>query len=183
MSKMLAIVISAYKHQFLRETLNSIANQSCKDFNLYIGDDDSPNPIGEIIEEFRDKLDLVCKRFDENLGGKSLVAHWKRCIEMTLSEEWLIILGDDDLISENHVEDKKITLVFIQPGKPMKNAYIERLNGSLRCELLNAYVLKTVSEVREQVSDWIEDFNFHRPHDFLSNKTPVEWSANVFEKL
>lgn len=100
----LAIVIPAYKHQFLRETLESIAGQTCKDFNLYIGDDGSPNPIKEIVEEFRGRLDFTYHRFEENLGSKSLVGHWKRCIEMTQGEEWLMILGDDDVFSENLVE-------------------------------------------------------------------------------
>ena len=102
--KTLAIVIPAYKHQYLRETLESIANQTCKDFNLYIGDDASPNPIGKIVEEFRDRLDFVYKRFDKNLGATSLVGHWNRCIEMTQGEEWLMVLGDDDYLSENFVE-------------------------------------------------------------------------------
>lgn len=104
MVKKLAIIIPAYKHQFLYHALFSIANQTCKDFNLYIGDDASPNPIGEIVEEFRDRLNFVYKRFDQNLGAKSLVWHWKRCIEMTQGEEWLMILGDDDYLSENFVD-------------------------------------------------------------------------------
>ncbi len=39
---------------------------------------------------------------------------------------------------DNWCKENKITLIFIQPGKPMQNGYIERCNGNIRRELLNA---------------------------------------------
>lgn len=70
--------------------------------------------------------------------------------------------------------ENQIKLVFIQPGKPMQNAYIERCNGSIRRELLNAYVFKTLSEVRAKAEDWMIDYNYQRPHQALNFKTPVQ---------
>ena len=67
---------------------------------------------------------------------------------------------------------RKIQLAFIQPGKPMQNGFVERLNGSIRRELLNAYVFKTLAEVRQKTDEWMQDYNHHRPHHALQNRTP-----------
>ena len=75
---------------------------------------------------------------------------------------------------EDWCRENKVRLVFIQPGKPMQNAYIERCNGSIRRELLNAYVFKTLSEVRQKSEEWMQDYNHHRPHQALNFRTPVE---------
>lgn len=74
--------------------------------------------------------------------------------------------------------ENKIQLTFIQPGKPTQNAYIERLNGSLRRELLNAYIFKTISEVREKTEEWMLDYNTNRPHKSLNYNPPVQAGRN-----
>ena len=71
-------------------------------------------------------------------------------------------------------KENKVQLMFIQPGKPTQNAYIERMNGSLRRELLNAYVFKTLDEVREKTEEWMLDYNTKRPHKSLNYKTPLQ---------
>ena len=62
---------------------------------------------------------------------------------------------------EQWCTDRKITLQFIQPGKPMQNAYIERKNGSMRRELLNAYLFYSLNEVRFLSEEWRLDYNQH----------------------
>lgn len=99
----LAIVIPAYKSTFLPAALDSITAQTCQDFTLYIGDDCSPHNLGEIVERYRDRINLVYKRFDTNLGGKDLVAQWERCIDMTNGEEWIWLFSDDDVMEKNCV--------------------------------------------------------------------------------
>lgn len=100
----LAIVIPAYKDTFFAQTLESIASQTCKDFILYIGDDASPNNLSNIVVKYNDRIDIVYKRFEENVGGKDLVAQWKRCIELTQGEEWIWLFSDDDMMHPQCVE-------------------------------------------------------------------------------
>jgi len=56
-------------------------------------------------------------------------------------------------------EERNIQLQFIQPGKPVQNAFIERNNGSLRRELLDAYHFFTLQEVRQMAEEWQQDYN------------------------
>jgi len=71
--------------------------------------------------------------------------------------------------------ENKITLAFIQPGKPMQNGFVERCNGNIRKELLNAYVFTTLQEVREKAEEWRQDYNCSRPHQSLGFVPPVEF--------
>ncbi len=71
--------------------------------------------------------------------------------------------------------ENKVTLAFIQPGKPMQNGYVERCNGNIRKELLNAYVFTSLNEVREKAEQWRQDYNCSRPHQSLGFVPPVEF--------
>lgn len=99
----LAIVIPAYKAKFLSETLDSIAYQTDKRFCVYIGDDNSPEGICQIVSRYEGKFNYVYHRFKDNIGGKDLVAQWERCIEMTQGEEWIWLFSDDDCMDADCV--------------------------------------------------------------------------------
>jgi len=103
MEKKIAIIIPAYKSRFLRQTLNSIAAQTCRSFTIYIGDDASPQHLDEIVSDYMDRMDIVYKRFENNLGKEDLAGHWDRCI--ALSKESVIwFFSDDDLMPQDGVE-------------------------------------------------------------------------------
>lgn len=94
----LAIVIPAYKGEFLARTLASIAGQTDRRFRVYVGDDASRDAIEAITRASAIGDDrLTYHRFETNLGGKSLVRHWDRCIRLS-HEPWVWLFSDDDVL-------------------------------------------------------------------------------------
>lgn len=94
----LAIVIPAYKPAFLRAALDSVAAQTDTRFRVYVGDDAAPPEVGQICAAFAAAgLDLRYERFEQNLGRRSLTAHWNRCVRLS-SEPWVWLFADDDVM-------------------------------------------------------------------------------------
>lgn len=103
--KKLTIIVPYYKIAFFKETLLSLENQSCKDFELFIGDDCSPDCSKNLTEKILHTTPFRYKKYIENLGGENLVRQWERVISDAILSEWFMILGDDDVISYNFVEE------------------------------------------------------------------------------
>jgi putative transposase len=71
-------------------------------------------------------------------------------------------------------EQKGIEICWIRPGKPTENAYIERFNATLRPDVLDAYLLGSLRQVREVGQKWVIEYNTQRPHQALGFLTPLE---------
>jgi putative transposase len=77
------------------------------------------------------------------------------------------------------VEENKITLIHIQPGKPMQNGHVESFHGRLRDECLNAHWFRTLNDVRTTLEKWRQEYNCERPHSGLDYRTPEEFRQTL----
>jgi len=63
----------------------------------------------------------------------------------------------------------------------MQNGYVERFNGSFRKEILDAYTFGSLEEVRELAFEWMECYNYERPHDALNGTPPALFRVQLKE--
>jgi putative transposase len=68
--------------------------------------------------------------------------------------------------------------VFIDPGSPWQNAWIESFNGRLRDEYLNGQLFDTALEAQVLLEDWRIDYNYHRAHSAHGWRTPIEFAES-----
>lgn len=184
---LLAIVIPYYKRTFFEETLQSLANQTDKRFKVYIGDDASLEDPSALIEKCNNQFYFVYHKFEENLGGISLVKHWERCIALSENEEWLMILGDDDVLGENVVEafyknynllTKKSNVVRFASvnidgeGKKTSEIYTHRTQE----KATDAYFKHFMETVRSSLSEYI--FRRTSYNQFGFADFPLAWHAD-----
>ena len=70
-----------------------------------------------------------------------------------------------------------VELRFIQPGKPVQNAYIESFNSRFRDECLSQHWFASLSHMRSVIDNWRHDYNHHRPHSTLGYVPPATFAA------
>jgi putative transposase len=69
-----------------------------------------------------------------------------------------------------------VRLEFIRPGRPVENGYIESFNGRLRDECLNVETFLDLTDVRDKLERWRQDYNQVRPHSALADRSPEEFA-------
>ncbi len=66
-----------------------------------------------------------------------------------------------------------VKTLFIEPGSPWENGYVESFNGKLRDELLNREVFYTLTEAKVLIEQWRREYNQVRPHSSLGYRPPA----------
>jgi transposase InsO family protein len=75
-----------------------------------------------------------------------------------------------------------VKTLFIEPGSPWENGFIESFNGKLRDELLNREIFTTLFEAKVLIADWRKEYNQVRPHSAKGYKPPAP-ETKIFEIL
>ena len=71
------------------------------------------------------------------------------------------------------LRDSAVQTLFIEPGSPWENGYIESFNGRMRDELLNGEIFYTLKEAQVLIEMWRKEYNTIRPHSSLGYRPPV----------
>ncbi len=74
--------------------------------------------------------------------------------------------------------ENKVEIKYIQPGKPVQNAYVERFNRLYREDVLDAYMFESLDQVAELSVGWMEDYNSKHPHKSLGWLSPIKYFEN-----
>lgn len=183
----LAIVIPYYKIDFFEETLKSVASQTNKNYVLYIGNDASPNDPAQIIKKYFKSGEYNYFDYKENLGGKNLALQWERVLE-NVKEDWVQILGDDDIISENFVEEfynnlqtaesRNISLMkFSHQWIDDENKIVEDFDYPFKeINSIDFFIKKYNNEIRSSLSENIFKRSFYQQYKF--EKLPLAWGSD-----
>jgi len=167
---MLAIIVPYYKKKFFSETLKSIEAQTDKRFNVYIGNDASPEDSEDLIHQILKNTHYKYFTYKENLGGKNLALQWERVIDEAKDEEWIMILGDDDILENNVVE-----MFYKNLGKIQEN--------KISLVKFSQYI---IDENGSQTRNPTHMENIVSSKDFLvkkiSSQFPNSLSENIFSK-
>lgn len=90
-----SVTIPAYKSQFLREAIESVASQTYTDWELVVVDDCSPEDLHAIVEPFLTDSRIRYYRNEKNCGAVDVVDNWNICLSRCTGD-YVICMGDDD---------------------------------------------------------------------------------------
>lgn len=183
---MLAIVIPYYKLAFFESTIQSLASQTDKRFRVYIGDDASEESPTVLLDKYRKDFDFVYHRFENNLGRTSLSKQWERCIALSESEQWILVLGDDDYLGVNvvqsfyaHIDSIVCNQIHIirYATKTILNGVVSALyEHSVIERATDSFFRKLSGETRSSLSEYI--FNKEKLLEVGFKQLPLAWYAD-----
>jgi putative transposase len=117
---------------------------------------------------------------DNTLSGEKVAVALDKVLPLRGAPESITVDNGTEFTSKalDHWAYKNgVHLDFIRPGRPVENGYIESFNGKLRDECLNVEVFFNLADARRKLYLWRRDYNFHRPHSALDDRTPAEFAA------
>lgn len=101
---LISFVMPAYKAEFLKPALDSIVNQTNRDWELIVVDDCSPEDLYSVVKPYCEHYNNVFYyRNDENIGGSDLVGQWNHSISFAKGD-WIVMASDDDMYDPRFCE-------------------------------------------------------------------------------
>ena len=126
--------------------------------------------------------EALCIEVDTSLPGLRVVQVLERVAQERGLPEAIQVDNGPEFISrpvDQWAYAKGVVLHFIDPGKPVQNAFIESFNGKFRDECLNQSWHTSLEDARQSIEAWRVDYNTVRPHSSLGYLTPEEYASEA----
>lgn len=123
---------------------------------------------------------------DTSLPGERVVRALEQLAEARGVPEQIVLDNGPELAGralDQWAYERGVRLRFIEPGKPVQNAFTESFNGRLRDECLNQHWFLNLADARRTVEAWRVDYNRSRPHSSLGYRTPEEFRRGLVGTL
>jgi putative transposase len=131
-----------------------------------------------IVDEFtREALAMLVER---NIDADTVAATLDRLVAERRAPEHLRMDNGPEMTA-NALRDwcqfSNTGTVYIEPGSPWQNPFVESFHSRVRDELLDVEEFSCLAEARVVIGDWHEDYNQRRPHSALGMKAPAVFAA------
>lgn len=131
-----------------------------------------------VIDEYT--REALAIRVEHSIGADDVVASLDRLVIERGRPPAFVRFDNGPEFVANAVADwcteTGVEAVFIDPGSPWQNAWIESFNSRLRDELLNLWQFDSLLEAQVLIEDWRIDYNINRPHSAHGGLTPTEFA-------
>ena len=130
-----------------------------------------------IVDDFSRECPAI--EVDTSLTGMRVVRVLERLSQIRKLPRAIVVDNGPELISKALDEwayRNGVRLHFIEPGKPVQNAFVESFNGKFRDECLNEHWFTNLADARQTIEEWRIDYNTCRPHSSLGYLTPIEYA-------
>ena len=143
-----------------------------------------PYRMFNVIDEYT--RECLCIHADRNINARKVRMIMARLIEEHGVPESIRSDNGSEFIEKQlrkWMWRSQIKTIYIEPGSPWQNGYIESFNARLREECLEREQLWTLTEARVVLEDWRWKYNHIRPHRSLGYITPLKFAQQEFKSL
>ena len=119
---------------------------------------------------------------DRALKARDVLAWLQQAIQEHGAPQYLRSDNGPEFIAQEvqrWLRDHQIQTIYIDPGSPWQNGFVESFHGRFRDECLNREQLWTLTEARVIIEDFRRDYNQQRPHSQLGYQSPARFAAQL----
>jgi transposase InsO family protein len=121
-------------------------------------------------------------RADRALRSQDVLTWLQKAIEQHGAPEYLRSDNGSEFIAkivQRWLAEQRIKTIYIEPGSPWQNGFVESFHGRFRDECLNREQLWTLTEARVVIEDFRRQYNHERPHSKLGYESPAGFAARL----